>query len=40
MMYLCKPDLKSSNDDLRSFITWAMEGAKDHPCKAKAQPNH
>ena len=35
MMYLRKPDLKSSNDDLRSFITWAMEGARDYPRKAK-----
>ncbi len=35
MMYLRKPDLKNANDDLRSFITWALEGAKDYPRKAK-----
>ena len=35
MMYLRKPDLKNANDDLRSFITWALEGARDYPRKAK-----
>jgi carboxypeptidase C (cathepsin A) len=35
MMYLRKADLKHANDDLRSFITWALEGAKDYPRKAK-----
>ncbi len=35
MMYLRKADLKSSNDELRSFIAWALEGAKDYPRKVK-----
>ena len=35
MMYLRKPDLKNANDDLRSFMAWALEGAKDYPRKAK-----
>jgi len=35
MMYLRKADLKSANDDLRSFIAWALEGVKDYPRKAK-----
>ncbi len=35
MMYLRKPDLKNANDDLRSFMTWALEGAKDYPRKAR-----
>ena len=35
MMYLRKADLKSSNDELRSFIAWALEGVKDYPRKAK-----
>lgn len=35
MMYLRKADLKNANDDLRSFMTWALEGAKDYPRKAK-----
>ncbi len=35
MMYLRKPDLKNANDDLRSFIAWALEGVKDFPRKAK-----
>jgi carboxypeptidase C (cathepsin A) len=34
MMYLRKPDLAKSNDDLRSFIKWSLEGAKDYPRKA------
>jgi carboxypeptidase C (cathepsin A) len=34
MMYLRKPDLKASNDDLRSFIKWSLESAKDYPRKA------
>ena len=29
------PDLKNANDDLRSFMTWALEGAKDYPRKAR-----
>ena len=37
MMYLRKPDLKNANDDLRSFISWALEGVKDYPRKAKPQ---
>jgi carboxypeptidase C (cathepsin A) len=35
MMYLRKADLKTANDDLRSFMTWALEGARDYPRKAK-----
>jgi carboxypeptidase C (cathepsin A) len=35
MMYLRKADLKNANDDLRSFMTWALEGAKDYPRKAR-----
>lgn len=35
MMYLRKADLKNSNDDLRSFIAWALEDVKDYPRKAK-----
>ena len=35
MMYLRKPDLKASNDDLRSFIKWSLEDIKDYPRKAK-----
>jgi carboxypeptidase C (cathepsin A) len=35
MMYLRKPDLKNSNDDLRSFIKWALEDIKDYPRKAR-----
>lgn len=35
MMYLRKADLKNANDDLRSFMSWALEGAKDYPRKAK-----
>ena len=37
MMYLRKPDLKNANDDLRSFIKWALEDVKNYPRKAKAQ---
>ncbi len=37
MMYLRKPDLKNANDDLRSFIAWALEGVKDYPRKVKAK---
>jgi hypothetical protein len=33
-MYLRKPDLARSNDDLRGFIKWSLEGAKDYPRKA------
>lgn len=35
MMYLRKPDLKNSNDDVRTFIQWALDGVKDYPRKAK-----
>jgi len=35
MMYLRKPDLKNANDDLRSFIGWALAGVKDYPRKVK-----
>lgn len=37
MMYLRKADLKNANDDLRSFIAWALEGVKDYPRKVKAK---
>ena len=35
MMYLRRADLKNANDDLRTFIGWALEGVKDYPRKAK-----
>lgn len=35
MMYLRKPDLENANNDLRKFITWALEGVKDYPRKVK-----
>jgi carboxypeptidase C (cathepsin A) len=35
MMYLRRADLAASNDDLRSFIKWSLEGAKDYPRRAK-----
>jgi carboxypeptidase C (cathepsin A) len=35
MMYLRKADLKNSNDDVRAFVQWALEGVKDYPRKAK-----
>ncbi|MGE5360385.1 MAG: S10 family peptidase [Bacteroidales bacterium] len=33
MMYLRRADLRNANDDLRKFITWALEGVKDYPRK-------
>ncbi len=35
MMYLRKPDLGASNNDLRNFIKWSLEGARDYPRRAK-----
>ena len=35
MMYLRKADLATSNDDLRQFIRWALEGVPDYPRKAR-----
>lgn len=35
MMYLRKPDLGASNNDLRQFIRWSLEGAKDYPRRAQ-----
>ncbi len=35
MMYLRKPDLAGSNNDLRSFIKWGLESPKDYPRRAK-----
>jgi carboxypeptidase C (cathepsin A) len=35
MMYLRKPDLAKSNDDLREFIAWAMEDTADYPRRAQ-----
>jgi len=31
MMYLRKPDLANSNQDLRDFISWCLEGNSDYP---------
>jgi len=35
MMYLRKADLGPSNDDVRSFIQWALEGVPDYPRRAR-----
>jgi len=35
MMYLRKPDLANANNDLRAFISWAMQPIPDYPRKAK-----
>jgi carboxypeptidase C (cathepsin A) len=35
MMYLRKPDLAASNNDLRNFIKWSLEGSKDYPRRAR-----
>jgi carboxypeptidase C (cathepsin A) len=35
MMYLRKPDLANANNDLRAFITWALEDLPQHPMRAK-----
>jgi carboxypeptidase C (cathepsin A) len=35
MMYLRKPDLAKSNDDLREFIRWAIEDSPDYPRQAR-----
>jgi carboxypeptidase C (cathepsin A) len=34
MMYLRKPDLANSNNDLRDFIAWCMEDVPDYPRSA------
>jgi carboxypeptidase C (cathepsin A) len=31
MMYLRKPDLAGSNNDLRDFIAWCLEDNPDYP---------
>jgi carboxypeptidase C (cathepsin A) len=36
MMYLRKPDLAGANNDLREFIRWALEGARDYPRRVVA----
>ncbi len=35
MMYLRRPDLANANNDLRTFITWAMEPIPDYPRRAQ-----
>jgi len=35
MMYLRKPDLANANNDLRAFITWAMQPIPDYPRTAQ-----
>jgi carboxypeptidase C (cathepsin A) len=35
MMYLRKPDLAKSNNDLREFIRWAVDDAPDYPRRAQ-----
>ncbi len=35
MMYLRKPDLANSNNDLRSFISWCLEDIDDYPRSAR-----
>ncbi len=35
MMYLRKPDLANSNNDLREFIRWAIEDTPDYPRRAQ-----
>jgi carboxypeptidase C (cathepsin A) len=35
MMYLRKPDLANSNNDLRSFIAWCLEDIDDYPRSAQ-----
>jgi carboxypeptidase C (cathepsin A) len=35
MMYLRKPDLANSNNDLREFIRWVIEDAPDYPRRAQ-----
>jgi hypothetical protein len=35
MMYLRKPDLANSNQDVRDFIEWALEGNPDYPYRVR-----
>ncbi len=35
MMYLRKADLARTNDDLRAFLRWSLEGAQDYPRRAQ-----
>ena len=35
MMYLRRPDLEKSNNDLRDFMMWAMESISDYPRQAR-----
>jgi carboxypeptidase C (cathepsin A) len=35
MMYLRKPDLANSNQDLREFIAWCLEGNPDYPYRVR-----
>ena len=35
MMYLRKPDLANSNQDVRDFIDWALEGNPDYPYRVR-----
>jgi carboxypeptidase C (cathepsin A) len=35
MMYLRKPDLANSNQDVRDFIDWALEGNPDYPYQVR-----
>ena len=35
MMYLRRPDLEKSNNDLRDFMMWAMESVSDYPREAR-----
>ena len=35
MMYLCKPDLATSNNDLREFIRWAIDDTPEYPLRAR-----
>jgi carboxypeptidase C (cathepsin A) len=36
MMYLRKPDLAGSNQDLREFIDWCLEGNPDYPYRVRS----
>ena len=35
MMYLRKPDLATSNNDLREFIRWAIDDTPEYPLRAR-----
>jgi carboxypeptidase C (cathepsin A) len=37
MMYLRKPDLANSNQDLREFIEWSLEGNPDYPYRVRPE---